>query len=103
AHGPAETHPFGWIERLVSAVRPAGRQRSGRLRAANLVHVGHAVAGEVTPRGKSGHHRARTVVNPTRRKPRESAADTTRPTAGPHVSRVQAKVKWCGKSAPASR
>src|SRR5689334_24621483 len=26
--------------------------------------VGHAVTGEVIPRGKSGHHRARTVDNP---------------------------------------
>ena len=31
--------------------------------------VGHAVAGEVIPRGKSGHHRARTVGNADPGKP----------------------------------
>jgi hypothetical protein len=29
-----------------------------------LLGAGYAVAGEVIPRGKSGHHRARTVGNP---------------------------------------
>jgi hypothetical protein len=42
-------------------------------------------------------------VTPTRGNPRESATETTRPMARPHVSRAQAKVKWCGNSAPAPR
>ena len=42
-------------------------------------------------------------VTPTRGNPRESATETTRPMARPHVSRAQAKVKWCGKGAPAPR
>src|SRR5213594_1122275 len=50
---------------------------------------------DTTGRGRS--------VAPTRGNPRESATETTRPMARPHVSRVQAKVKWCGKSAPAPR
>src|SRR6476619_7084933 len=42
-------------------------------------------------------------VTPTRGNPRESATETIRPMARPHVSRAQAKVKWCGKGAPAPR
>jgi len=36
-------------------------------------------------------------------KPAGKCHRNIRPMARPHVSRVQAKVKWCGKSAPASR
>ncbi len=42
-------------------------------------------------------------VTPTRGNPRESATETTPPMARPHVSREQARLKWCGKSAPPSR
>ena len=52
-------------------------------------------------RGKSGHHRARWSVTPTRGNPRESATEMTPPTSA--ARRGQARVKWCGKSAPASR
>ena len=49
-----------------------------------------------TPQGK-------VVGRPTRGNPRESATETHRLSAGPHVSSVPARVKWCGKSAPAPR
>src|SRR5689334_9250283 len=42
-------------------------------------------------------------VTPTRGNPRESATESKPPMARPHVSRAQARVKGCGKSAPASR
>ena len=76
-------------------------------------------------RGKSGLHRARCQVTPGRREPTESATERYRrwpspprcgPTQGGHddakhrpspfregrsgVARDQARVKWCGKSAP---
>ena len=60
-------------------------------------------AAEVRLRGKSGHHRAGWSLTTTRGNPRESATETNRPSARPHVSRVPARVKWCGKSAPAPR
>jgi len=47
-------------------------------------------------RGKSGLHRARCQVTPGRREPTDSATETYRP---PRWVRL----KWCGKSAPASR
>ena len=59
--------------------------------------------GRRIPRGKSGHHRARAVGNAHPGKPAGKCHRNTRPMARPHVSRAQAKVKWCGKSAPASR
>ena len=59
--------------------------------------------GEKTPRGKSGHQRARAVGNAHPGKPAGKCHRNTRPMARPHVSRAQAKVKGCGKSAPAPR
>src|SRR4051812_39317936 len=56
--------------------------------------------GEITERslrGKSGPHRARRWVTPTRGNPRESAAENRPPMARPHVRRAQARVKGCGK------
>ena len=60
--------------------------------------------GEKTgPSRKVRTPQGRVVGGPTRRKPRESATETNRLSAGPHVSPVPARVKRCGKSAPASR
>ncbi len=47
-------------------------------------------------RGKSGLHRARCQVMPGRREPTESATERYRR----WLARAQARVKWCGKSAP---
>ena len=62
---------------------------------------GPSSRGGASPRGKSGHRRARWSVTPTRGNPRESATEITPPKAarkgGP------ARLKWCGKSAPAPR
>jgi hypothetical protein len=63
----------------------------------------------VPPRGKSGHRRAGWSVTPTRGNPRESATERTPPTLGlvrrpcRRRSDEQARLKRCGKSAPASR
>ena len=55
--------------------------------------------GPVSRRGKSGLHRARWWVTPTRGDPRESATESRPPRrAG---TRGGARVKGCGKSAPA--
>ena len=59
--------------------------------------------GERKPSRKVRHQRARRWVSPTRGNPRDSATETSWPMAQPHVSCEQAKVKWCGKSAPAPR
>ena len=64
--------------------------------------AGYAVAGGDS-RGKSGHRRARTVGNADPGKPAGKWNRDRPPMARPHVWRVQARVKRCGKSAPASR
>ena len=89
--------------------------REGRLRALR-VDVDDVVHGELPSslqakqprrehlRGKSGHQRAGWSVTPTRGNPRESATENTPPTlAARSCSRGRARLKWCGKSAPAPR
>src|SRR5262249_7114720 len=87
-------------------VCPRKNQRrfaGGRFRTTIQLWAERTAGGEKTLRGKSGHHRARAVGNAHPGKPAGKCHRNTRPMARPHVSRVQAKVKWCGKSAPASR
>ena len=61
--------------------------------------------------GKSELDRARWLVTPTRREPRESATEKIPPSQGRMTGRAQGRcfvsgsvrVKWCGKSAPRGR
>jgi hypothetical protein len=69
---------------------------------ARLDGAGQAAAEARGLRGKSGHHRAGWSRS-TRGNPRESATETNRRCPPSHVNGGQARVKWCGKSAPASR
>ena len=62
------------------AVRP--RRSVAGARGAMLDGGGRAVAEVMSLRGKSGHHRARWSVTPTRGNPRESATETTPPKPG---------------------
>ena len=59
-----------------------------------------AATRESRVRGKSGLHRAGCRVTPGRREPTESATETYRPSGSRRLGGV--RVKWCGKSAPAS-
>jgi hypothetical protein len=55
------------------------------------------------PSRKVRTSQGKVVERSTRGNPRESATETNRRRAPPHVSGGRARVKWCGKSAPASR
>ena len=58
--------------------------------------------GEKSRRGKSGHHRAWWSAQADPGKPAGKCHRDIPPMAGPHVRPAQARVKRCGKSAPAS-
>ena len=59
--------------------------------------------GRENPSRKVRTPKGRAVGNAHPGKPAGKCHRNTQPMARPHVSRVQATVKWCGKSAPASR
>lgn len=63
--------------------------------------AGRTAAGERNPSRKVRTPQGRTVDNSHSGKPAGKCHRNTRPMARPHVSRAQAKVKGCGKSAPA--
>ena len=65
--------------------------------------AGHAIAGDFGPSRKVRTPKGRTVGNAHPGKPAGKWHRNKQPMARPHVSRAQAMVKWCGKSAPASR
>ena len=88
---PAQAGRSGVVDRLPRRLeltcRPSSRGESG----------------ETTgPSRKVRTPQGRVVGKPTRGNPRESATETHRLSAGPHVSPVPARLKWCGKSAPAA-
>jgi hypothetical protein len=76
----------------------AGRAARGTLSTARRT----AAAGEKSCRGKSGHHRARWSAQADPAKAAGKCHRDIPPMAGLHVRPAQARVKRCGKSAPAS-
>ena len=100
-------------EKLRQGIRAAG-VRCGGFHSGHLHCAGNAVtiegcerAGRPRPlsggRGKSGLHRAGCLVTPRRGNPTESGTEKTPPMIlrGLWPRSIQARVKWCGKSAPA--
>jgi hypothetical protein len=65
--------------------------------------AGQAAAGAEMPSRKVRTPKGRVVERSTRGNPRESATETNRLRPPSHVNGGPARVKWCGKSAPASR
>jgi hypothetical protein len=65
--------------------------------------AGQAAAGAARPSRKVRTPKGRVVERSTRGNPRESATETNRLRPPSHVNGGPARVKWCGKSAPASR
>src|SRR5271170_6608322 len=59
--------------------------------------------GRLSPSRKVRASKGRVVEVSTRGNPRESATETNRLRPPSHVNGGPARVKWCGKSAPASR
>ena len=75
----------------------------GRRRAALRLCSASQAAAEVSPSRKVRTSQGKVVGKPTRGNPRESATETHRRWPRPRRPVVaQARVKWCGKSAPAS-
>ena len=96
----AEGGELVWRFRMAGPSTP--RRFGPRLDGCRLSSRGEV--GETTgPSRKVRTPQGRVVGGPTRRKPRESATEIHRLSAEPHVSSVPVRVKWCGKSAPASR
>src|SRR2546423_9778251 len=68
--------------------------------------AGQAVAGgrrENRPSRKVRTPQGEVVARATRGNPRESATETHRQSEGSQLNLSPARVKWCGKSAPAAR
>src|ERR671920_1093211 len=94
----------GGLDRM--AISPCTRRRKARppLELIGCRPSSRGEVGETTgPSRKVRTPQGRVVGGPTRRKPRESATETNRLSAGPQLSPAPARVKRCGKSAPASR
>ena len=88
----------------------AGRRALGVIRSVLPARQPREAGEKTGPRGKSGHRRAGWSVTPTRGNPRESATERTPPkrrsvwrTRAPATPPPPARVKRCGKSAPAAR
>ena len=84
------------------AASDARRSTHGR-RSATLTGAGQAAAEAVRPSRKVRTSKGRVVEESTRGNPRESATETNRLSPPSHVNGGPARVKWCGKSAPAPR
>src|SRR5437773_17580 len=69
---------------------------------ATLDGAGQAAA-KALPSRKVRTSQGEVVENSTRGNPRESVTETNRRRAPSHVNGGRARVKWCGKSAPAPR
>jgi hypothetical protein len=70
---------------------------------ATVGRAGQTAAGVARRSRKVRTPKGRVVERSTRGNPRESATETYRRRPPSHVNGGRARVKWCGKSAPASR
>ena len=110
-----EVKVLGRVVGCSGGCEPAGRVAHSPVRAGASLPPATAVGwryrvrcrpgsrGGLEPSRKVRTSQSKVVELSTRGNPRESATETHRPRPPSHVNGGTARVKWCGKSAPASR
>ena len=94
----ATEYKKAYLDRIIPVAIPAIQQKEDAARTRlNVVQL----SSRAGPLRKVRTPQGRVVGGLTRGNPRESATEIHRLSAGPHVSPVPARLKWCGKSAPA--